>query len=243
MKLIFVVEDHDVVRRGVKSYLEMSDFQVMTFANLKFAEEALKTCVPDMIIQDVMLPDGDGFDFIARIKPQYNVPVVFMTAKISEEDRIRGFELGADDYIVKPFSLKELVLRVQAIFKRIDSEKSVPVQPAQIQKKVVKHCIYNLDKSSLEWNEFNYSTKVDGKNVELTAAERNILKILIDSDDAVSREVILKKCFDYSSQSYSRIVDTHIKNLRAKLGKTEWIGTIRGIGYRFLGRTESEFNT
>lgn len=237
MKLIFVVEDHDVVRRGVKSYLEMSGYQVLTFANLETVQEALDKTVPDLILQDVMLPDGDGFDFIEKVKAKHDVPVVFMTAKISEEDRIRGFELGADDYIVKPFSLKELVLRVQAIFKRLDKENKETTTTTKV---APKHCIYSLGDDVLEWDDFSYTTKVNGNKVDLTTAERSILRVLITSNDVVSRQIILEQCFNYTTVSYNRIVDTHIKNLRAKLGNSCWIETIRGTGYRFLGCLKEE---
>ena len=128
MKLIYIVEDHSVIREGVRRYLELAGYKALGFPNLATAREAFSVTTADLLIQDVMLPDGDGFEFVKELRKKTNIPVIFMTARIAEEDRIHGFELGADDYISKPFSPKELVLRVQAIFRRIDNsqeEKSI----------------------------------------------------------------------------------------------------------------------
>ena len=125
MKLIYVVEDHQVIREGVRRYLELAGYKVLSFGNLASVREAFRVTKADLLIQDVMLPDGDGFEFVKELRETVDIPVIFMTARIAEEDRIHGFELGADDYISKPFSPKELVLRVQAIFRRIDGGKEV----------------------------------------------------------------------------------------------------------------------
>lgn len=232
MKLIFVVEDHDVIRNGVKSYLEMSGYNVLTFSNITDAKEAIETKLPSLLIQDVMLPDGNGFDFVAEIKKKYDVPVVFLTARISEEDRIRGLELGADDYIVKPFSPRELVLRVGAILKRTDSSNTIKdEQPSYL---------FKNENSSLYIDCRKHTAEIDGERIQLTNAEFKILEILAKNSSTVARSTILKDCFGYTSSSYNRIVDTHVKNLRAKLGKSDWIETIRGIGYRFTGIAQEE---
>ena len=125
MKLIYVVEDHQVIREGVRRYLELAGYKVLSFGNLASVREAFRITKADLLIQDVMLPDGDGFEFVKELRKDLDIPVIFMTARIAEEDRIHGFELGADDYISKPFSPKELVLRVQAIFRRVDGGQEV----------------------------------------------------------------------------------------------------------------------
>ena len=107
MKLIYVVEDHQVIREGVRRYLELAGYKVIGFGNIASVREAFKITKADLLIQDVMLPDGDGFEFVKELRTSTDIPVIFMTAKIAEEDRIHGFELGADDYISKPFSPKE----------------------------------------------------------------------------------------------------------------------------------------
>ena len=227
MKLIYVVEDHQVIREGVRRYLELAGYKVLSFGNLASVREAFRITKADLLIQDVMLPDGDGFDFVKELRQTVDIPVIFMTARIAEEDRIHGFELGADDYITKPFSPKELVLRVQAIFRRVDGGKEVD--------RAHKHT-YKAEDGILCFDEIEHKVYVNNQNVSLTAAEWRILSLLIENTSRIlPRSEILKKCFDYSSESYERIADTHIKNLRAKLGPYPWIETVRGYGYKFIG--------
>ena len=227
MKLIYVVEDHQVIREGVRRYLELAGYKVIGFGNLSSVREAFKITKADLLIQDVMLPDGDGFEFVKELRTSMDVPVIFMTAKIAEEDRIHGFELGADDYISKPFSPKELVLRVQAIFRRVDGGQEVETSHKYY---------YKAENGVMCFDEVEHKVTVNNEPVALTAAEWRILSLLIGNTSRIlPRSEILKKCFDYTSESYERIADTHIKNLRAKLGPYPWIETVRGYGYRFIG--------
>ena len=227
MKLIYVVEDHQVIREGVRRYLELAGYKVLGFGNLASVRDAFRITRADLLIQDVMLPDGDGFEFVRELRKDTDIPVIFMTARVAEEDRIHGFELGADDYISKPFSPKELVLRVQAIFRRVDG--------GQETDRGHRHT-YRAEEGILCFDELEHKVTVDGQPVTLTAAEWRILGLLIENSSRIlPRAEILKKCFDYSSESYERIADTHIKNLRAKLGPYPWIETVRGYGYRFIG--------
>ena len=233
MKLIYIVEDHSVIREGVRRYLELAGYKAMSFPNLASAREAFRIKKADLLIQDVMLPDGDGFEFVKELRSACDVPVIFMTARIAEEDRIHGFELGADDYITKPFSPKELVLRVQAIFRRIDG---APVEGGASGSVVASPRFFKAGPSSMLFSEAEHRMEVDGVPMSLTAAEWRILTLLIEnSNRVIPRSEMLQKCFDYSSETYERIVDTHIKNLRAKLGSAPWIETVRGYGYRFIG--------
>lgn len=235
MRLIYIVEDHQVIREGVRRYLELSGYSVLGFGTLKTAEQAISVRKPDLIIQDVMLPDGDGFEFIERLRKSMDVTVIFMTAKIAEDDRIHGFELGADDYICKPFSPKELVLRVQALFRRMDAAASSEKESTLLKIKA--------GSGLMEFDPEAHILKVDGEDVNLTSAEWRILSLLIQNMSRImSRSDILKECFDYDSESYDRIADTHIKNLRAKLGPYPWIETVRGYGYRFIGYITSDNN-
>lgn len=233
MKLIYIVEDHQVIREGVRRYLEMSGYNVLGFGTLQTAEEAIRVRKPDLIIQDVMLPDGDGFEFIEKIRKGGDVPVIFMTAKIAEDDRIHGLELGADDYICKPFSPKELVLRVQALFRRLDAASTSGTASGSLTIKA--------GNGVMVFDEGTHLIEVNGEDVNLTAAEWRILVLFIENiSKTISRAEILKKCFDYDNESYDRIADTHIKNLRAKLGPYPWIETVRGYGYRFIGYISTE---
>lgn len=227
MKLIYVVEDHQVIRDGVRRYLELAGYKVLGFGNLASARDAFRITKADLLIQDVMLPDGDGFEFVKELRKSMDIPVIFMTAKIAEEDRIHGFELGADDYISKPFSPKELVLRVQAILRRVDGGQEVDTSHKYY---------YKADSGVMCFDEVEHKVTVNDEPVALTAAEWRILGLLIGNTSRIlPRSEILKKCFDYTSESYERIADTHIKNLRAKLGPYPWIETVRGYGYRFIG--------
>jgi len=228
MKLIYIVEDHNVIREGVRRYLELAGYKALTFPNLATAREAFNVKKADLLIQDVMLPDGDGFEFVKELRKTSNIPVIFMTARVAEDDRIHGFELGADDYITKPFSPKELVLRVQAIFRRVDNPSAENNTP-QAQ-------FFKAGSSYMLFSEAEHKVEVNEEVLSLTAAEWRILTLLIkNSVRVIPRGEILKECFDYSSEAYERIVDTHIKNLRAKLGEAPWIETVRGYGYRFIG--------
>ena len=228
MKTIYVVEDHDAIREGVVRYLEISGYKALGKSTLTEERKAIEAQLPDLIIQDVMLPDGDGFLYIKELKKRYpDLPVIFMTARSEESDRILGFELGADDYISKPFSPKELVLRVAALFRRLDKS---GVQSDDLMS-------FSEGDNSLEIDNSQHRLTINGQEVTLTAAEWRIVTYLAQNEGKlISRAQILEKCFDYSFESYERVVDTHIKNIRAKLRPGEWIETVRGYGYRFSVR-------
>lgn len=227
MKLIYIVEDHEVIRNGVVQYLELSGFDVKGYGTLEEARKAFTERTPDMLIQDIMLPDGDGFSFVKEVRSKnQRLPIIFLTARIDESDKIMGFELGCDDYITKPFSPKELVLRVEALFRRSDAQ--APVSSSMS---------YALGESIMVIDEDEHKLTIDGEEVSLTAAEWRIVAYLAsNSPNLISRGQILEECFDYSFESYERVVDTHIKNIRAKLKKEAWIETVRGYGYRFAGK-------
>lgn len=229
MKTIYVTEDHDVIRNGVVQYLTLSGYEGFGFSRIEECRSAFKSKVPDLLIQDVMLPDGDGFSFVKEVKKDYpDLAVIFLTARVDESDRILGFELGADDYITKPFSPKELVLRVDALFRRLDSTEK---------KDEGNGNKYTDGESILEIDEDIHEAYLDGENIVFTAAEWRILTYLIKSSPSlISRSKIIEDCFDYSFDSYERVVDTHIKNIRTKLKSHDWIETVRGYGYKFIGK-------
>ncbi len=228
MKLIYIVEDHDVIRNGVVQYLTLSGYEAKGLKNLEEAEGAFGEAVPDLLIQDVMLPDGDGFTFVKGIKQRFpRIPVIFLTARTEESDRILGFELGADDYISKPFSPKELVLRIQALFRRID-ESDTPHDNVYA---------YSDSENTMVIDDNEHVLSINGTPVSLTAAEwRIVFYLASNAPNLITRSQILEECFDYSFESYERVVDTHIKNIRAKLKPGTWIDTVRGYGYRFSGK-------
>ena len=228
MKLIYVVEDHEVIRNGVVQYLTLSGYESEGFKCIADASAGFAHRVPDLLIQDVMLPDGDGFAFVKEIKAKSpRLPVIFLTARVDESDRILGFELGADDYITKPFSPKELVLRIQALFRRID-------EGAEESKNQYK---YFDGENTLMIDEDIHEIEVNGQKINLTAAEwRIVLYLVTNAPNLITRAQILEECFDYSFESYERVVYNHIKNIRTKLRPGNWIDTVRGYGYRFSGK-------
>jgi len=228
MAHIFVVEDNETTVEVVTGYLQLADHEVSTFETIGDTREALKLRRPDLILLDVILPDGDGFLFAKDFLSREQIPIIFMSARESESDRITGFEVGADDYIVKPFSPKELVLRVAAVLKR--SLSGINLRTRQI---------WLLRGHRLTTNEEAHKVDVDGAPLKLTAAEWKILLYISSNEGAVvTREQILDRCLEYSFEGYDRTVDTHIKNLRSKLGSPDWIETVRGYGYRFAGMPE-----
>ncbi|MCF7928443.1 MAG: response regulator transcription factor [Spirochaetales bacterium] len=266
---IFVVEDNDNLREAVVSYLELENYEVEDFCDLESARRRLWAASPDLLILDVMLPDGNGFHFAREVRRRkMEAPIIFLTAKGEESDRITGFEVGGDDYLVKPFSMKELVLRVTAVLKRLrpasgpeagKGDGSVPeageAAPAGTENKaleqfILQHvatgrttvpaAIIEIDTESHRlrhgpWNEGKTATQ-SLQETQLTPAEWEVcLHLSRHPGQVFSREQLLNACFGYLADGYERTIDTHIKNIRQKLGNRGWIETVRGYGYRFAG--------
>ena len=225
MDQILLVEDDEAMADSLIFALEAEQFTVRHAATLEEAEQGCKGV--DLIILDVSLPDGCGFDFCKRLRQRENCPVIFLTARVDESDRILGFELGADDYITKPFSLKELVLRMEALFRRIDEH-------GEAKKNQYR---YVDGDNTILIDEDIHEIEGNGEKINLTAAEwRIVLYLVTNAPNLITRAQILEECFDYSFESYERVVDTHIKNIRTKLRPGNWIDTVRGYGYRFSGK-------
>lgn len=224
--MILVVEDNEGIRENITAYLQASGHEVHEFAGVSGVVESLNFLEPELAILDVMLPDGNGL-VLGRMlhERRPKLPFLFLTARDTESDRILGLEIGAEDYIVKPFSPRELVLRVQIILRR-HVARSVTSGPAR----------WTLGESSLEMDLSSHSVRVDGNDVVLTAAEWSLLGILCRQPGVVvPRERLLGEGLDYGHDGSDRTLNTHMKNLRAKLGTDAWIETIRGFGYKFRG--------
>ena len=222
---ILVVEDEPDINKTVSYNLANEGFQPISALNLEEADIKLSTNNVSLIILDLMLPDGSGLDFCKTLKSSNiykNIPVIIVTAKGDEVDKVVGFELGADDYVTKPFSVRELMLRIKAILKR-NTQEGTPKSNSLI----------SFD--GLNVNEESHEVYVNDVEINLTALEFKLLKHLLDRRGRVqTRDQLLEEVWGYSSHVTTRTVDTHVKRLREKLKEMgKHIQTIRGIGYRF----------
>lgn len=229
MQTVAVIEDNPAIREAVVAYLKVEDFKVIEFDSCAGVKECIKSESVDIALMDITLPDGDGFFLVKEIRRFSDLPIIFLTSRAAESDRILGFELGGDDYIQKPFSHKELILRIKAVLKRKVGESSVEAESET-------QCWKSGD-SEITLNIPSHKCHVDGKLLKFTTTEWKILTYLISNAHVVlSREQILDHSLEYSFDGYDRIVDTHIKNIRAKLGSARWLETVRGYGYSFNGQ-------
>jgi two-component system phosphate regulon response regulator PhoB len=223
------MEDNQLITEAVSSYLQVEGYKTIVFNKVAGVEDVIKRGTVDLAILDIMLPDGNGFVLAKEVRKFSQIPLIFLTAKDSESDRILGFEIGADDYVCKPFSTKELVLRVNALLKRTASTSKDSSGTTSK---------WKLKKSTLQINSEKHQIFVNGKEANLTQAEWKILTYLIASpNQVISREKLLSECLNYFFEGSERTIDTHIGNLRIKLGTGDWIGTVRGFGYRFNGES------
>lgn len=240
MAKIFVVEDNAGLLDAVVSYLEVEGHTVVPFDRISGVFEAAHMGVPDLIILDVMLPDGDGFHLARKIKREQDIPILFLTARSSESDRITGFEIGADDYVVKPFSMRELVLRVRSLLARTRNAADTKMQEHVASWKLDAARAEDGVPHTLVLDETSHMCTHDGKDVKLTATEWKILAFLAEREHVVvSRDKLLGMCLDYIAEGSERAINTHMKNIRAKLAVNGWIETVRGFGYRFVGKVVS----
>ncbi len=231
MPRVYIVEDNRHIRDAVSEYFQVQDYEVLSFDRSRGVLESLRQAEPDAIILDIMLPDMNGFLLAKRIREHSSVPIIFLTAKEAESDRVTGFEVGGDDYVVKPFSTKELFLRTEAILKRVQSGNESPRHDGSWRK---GSDLLHIDLDA-------HKAFVNDSEVELTGAEWEILTHLAFRENrAVSRERILSECLGYHFTGSERTVDTHIANIRSRLGKSGWIETVRGYGYRFAPDSVAE---
>jgi len=222
---ILVIEDEPDIRRNLEYNLGREGFKASSVGSLDEANEKLKSKKFDLILLDLMLPDGSGLDLCKKIKSNSETeatPIIILTAKDDEVDKVVGFELGADDYVTKPFSVRELILRVKAILKRSDSKTKEVVEVER-------------QFGDLKIDVDSHEVHVDSQLIELTALEFRLLKELVDKRGRVqSRDQLLSEVWGYNAEVTTRTVDTHIKRLREKLGSMgKYVQTIRGVGYKF----------
>ena len=223
-KKIFIVEDEPDLRDTLQFNFENEGFTVKSFSNGESFLEAINDDKPNLVILDLMLPGISGLDVCRELRTKENhenIAVVMLTAKSEEIDRIVGFELGADDYVTKPFSVRELILRIKAILKRGQTKKEVVEVERQF--------------GDLKIDIESHEVFVDSVQIDLTALEFKLLNQLVETRGRVqSRDQLLQDVWGYSAEVTTRTVDTHIKRLRNKLGSMgKYVQTIRGVGYKF----------
>ena len=222
-KWIYYVEDDTSIRELVLYALKTAEFQVMGFENAASFYKRMKEQQPDLILLDIMLPDEDGVSILKKLKSRpdtENIPVIMMTAKSSEYDKVLGLDSGADDYITKPFGVMELISRVKAVIRRSDRSKGSAGEVLKI--------------GELVLDEQKHEVYARGQEVSLTFKEFELLSYLMKNRGLVlSRDKILNTIWNYEYEGESRTVDVHIGALRQKLGTCgDFIKTIRGIGYK-----------
>ncbi|AEV68803.1 response regulator transcription factor [Acetivibrio clariflavus] len=228
LKRILVVDDEDKIVEVVKSYLENSGYIVYAAFNGRQAMEMYEKMNPSLIILDLMLPDLSGEEICKAIRKRSSVPIIMLTAKVEEEDVLRGLDIGADDYVTKPFSPRQLVARVGALLRRVSGE-NMPLSG-----------IISFNDGELVIDTLRYEVRKREKIINLTPYEFKLLLTLVKFPSKVfTREELINLVFGEDFEGYNRTVDTHIKNLRQKIEddtkNPKYILTVHGIGYRFGG--------
>ena len=222
MTRILIVDDEAKIREVVKEYATLNGYEVLEASNGLEALDMIESTVIDLVILDIMMPTLDGYEVCKRIKAKTNIPVIMLSARTEEYDKLFGFELGVDDYVVKPFSPKELMARVKVVLERGKNPNKLK---------------YSFE--GLEIDEQGRSVKVDDAPVSLTPKELDLLLYMVHNQNiALSREKLLSEVWDYDYYGDDRTVDTHIKMLRHNLGPyRDYIVTVRGMGYKFETRS------
>lgn len=226
MYKILLIEDEHGMAEGIKDALDLHGFKVTHAGNAEIGEELLEAETFDLVLLDIMLPGRDGFEMCRLIRAKgLNLPVVMLTARNEEVDKVVGLEIGADDYVSKPFSMRELIARIKALLRRAHSNKQIPD-------------MFSFGNVRVDFKA--HKVFCSEEQVILTGTEFAILKILIEErPNVISRDKILNEIWGYTFCPDSRIVDTHILNIRKKLEceprNPEYIKTHHGIGYRFTG--------
>ena len=224
MKLILVVEDEAKIARLVRDYLEHAGFQVLVAGDGDAALANARRSRPDLVVLDLGLPGRDGLDVARTLRRTSEVPIVMLTARGDETDRVVGLELGADDYVVKPFGPKELVARVRAVLRRTETARAGGPEVLRV--------------ADVEVDVARMRVSVGGRPVELTPTEFQLLATLAREPGRVfTRGQLLDAVHGVAFESYERAVDAHVKNIRKKLepapGRPRYLLTVHGVGYRF----------
>lgn len=226
-KAVLIVEDEELMREVIRDYFEAAGYAVSEAGDGLTAMDLIDTMDFDLILLDVMLPEADGFSVCRHIRKTKDTPIIMITARSEEDDKLTGYEYGADDYMTKPFSPKVLLAKAQVLLKRCDGNLCG------------KSGI--LTAGGIEVNQNSHTVRVDGEYVDLTPKEYDLLIYFLNNKGKVlSRDMLLSKVWGYDYFGDLRTVDTHIKKLRAKLGtRAEYIRTMIKAGYKFQEKTEN----
>ncbi|HXJ64840.1 MAG TPA: response regulator transcription factor [Actinomycetota bacterium] len=226
MRTILVVEDEMKIARLVRDYLEHAGFEVLVAGDGDSAMSSVRGAKPDLVVLDLGLPGRDGLDVTREIRRTSTLPIVMLTARGDEADRVVGLELGADDYVVKPFSPRELVARIRAVLRRTEAAGGAPGG-----REVLRAADVEVDLPRMR-------VTVAGRPVELTPTEFELLAALVREPGRVfTRGQLLEALHGVAFESYERAIDAHVKNLRRKIepepGRPRYLLTVHGVGYRF----------
>ena len=229
MYRVLVVDDEARIRSIIKKYAEFEGHQVIEAADGMEAVHLCRTQEFDIVVMDIMMPELDGFSACREIRKISGVPIIMLSARGEEYDRINGFEVGIDDYVVKPFSPKELMLRIEAVMKRVRRGYSEGVKKENV--------IINIDDGALRADVTARLVFIDGQRVDMSPKEYDLFFYMLDNRNiALSREKLISDVWGYDFFGDVRTLDTHIKLLRKSLGRyAGLIVTLRGVGYRFEG--------
>ena len=219
---ILIVDDEPGILKLIRAYLEPEGYEVYTAEDGNAGLKAARTLDPDLVVLDVMLPGIDGVEVLTRLLRESDVYVILLTAKTEEMDRVVGLTVGADDYVTKPFSPRELTARIKAALRRIHSGSTTKNERNVLS---FKHLHMDIDARKIS---------VDDTPIELTAIEFDLLKSLAENNGRfLSREQLLENVWGESYFGELRVVDVHLGHVRKKLGREDLIATVRGVGYRF----------
>jgi two-component system, OmpR family, response regulator RegX3 len=229
-RLVLLVEDEEAITAPLTEALEREGFRAAIAVSLAEGLQAARGSRPDIVLLDVMLPDGSGFDLLRELRADERMPVIMLTARGDEADRVLGLELGADDYVVKPFSARELVARIRAVLRRT----SAVAAPAPGRLRI----------GDLELDASARTATLDGDQLELTRKEFDLLALLMGhAGSVVSRERLIDEVWDVNWFGSTKTLDVHVSGLRKKLGDDSsdprYLHTVRGVGFRFADSVET----
>ena len=217
-KKILLVDDEPEILEICRDYLKASNYDVITASDGKQGLAFARREKPDLIVLDLMMPEMDGLDLCRAIRRESNVPIIMLTARVEETDKLIGLELGADDYMTKPFSPRELVARVKVVLRRVNGDSAA---------EVIRVGNVLLDRA-------HYEVEMETRAVTLTPTEFEIMATLMSQPGRIfSRNQLLNAAHGVAFESYERAIDSHIRNLRRKLEPDELIITVHGVGYKF----------